>query len=444
MLAIRIAIVTLLAANVLSRTLDEALGEHEELSAFREMISEFPNLLSDLDTDGDVTILAPSDNAFSEYSGAIESAFVSNETISPRQLLNYHILNGRYHTDEIPARGAFYPTFLTDAQYSTVRHGQVVYGKPSHPKADQVSGYFEFYSGWNNVSATLNEGTDLLNIEFDRGLIHLISRPLTIPPTVEDLILLHPDTYAYSDFHSKLRNFRLGQGRPGSDVTFFVPTTEAFSQMYPELKSREDALQEARSTDADDFEEVLEDYNDFTRDLWLYHFINDTTPIYTSRIDHTDWITALRRNITFTVEDDGALWVNNARVVEANWLVSNGVMHIIDQVLNPKETDVPAPTGEATGAVAFDVDGPVESAPALMTPSLANLPDPPTATPRWSEDRADGLAQESGPDDNDAESGEGSGVGQSEGNSDRITTSGSLMGPAVAAAISVWAVMLML
>lgn len=94
------------------------------------------------------------------------------------------------------------------------------------------------------------------------------------------------------------------------DCTFFVPSNEAFDRVG--------SIFENASSEVVD--EVV-----------LYHFINDTTPIYTPRIDHEQWISALRENVTFSYPAADELFINSARVTQANILVENGVIYILDQ-----------------------------------------------------------------------------------------------------------------
>ena len=49
----------------------------------------------------------------------------------------------------------------------------------------------------------------------------------------------------------------------------------------------------------------------------------------------------------------GALFVNGARVVQSNVLIRNGVMHLIDQVLNPAATTAAPSSGATAGVAAY-------------------------------------------------------------------------------------------
>lgn len=63
--------------------------------------------------------------------------------------------------------------------------------------------------------------------------------------------------------------------------------------------------------------------------------------------------------LEITISRDGAVFVNNARVINSDVLIANGVLHVIDTVLDPAEADSepstgddePSPTTAALGSV---------------------------------------------------------------------------------------------
>lgn len=141
------------------------------------------------------------------------------------------------------------------------------------------------------------------------------------------------------------------------DCTFFAPTDDAFAAVGS-------VFQNASSEDLEN--------------LVLYHFINDTTPIYTPRIDHEQWISAPRENVTMSYFEGNQLFINSGRVTRANILVKNGVLHVLDQyvqpdkaairqlivdrVLNPEDAGGDPPS-EAVSSPAYPNASPVENIP---------------------------------------------------------------------------------
>merc|ERR1712137_1330179 len=79
-----------------------------------------------------------------------------------------------------------------------------------------------------------------------------------------------------------------------------------------------------------------------------YHVVNGTVG-YSSGIKNGTVLTTLNgQNLTITIGEEGRIFVNNARVTIPDILVANGVVHVIDEVLNP---------GNATIANPSDVEG---------------------------------------------------------------------------------------
>lgn len=72
-----------------------------------------------------------------------------------------------------------------------------------------------------------------------------------------------------------------------------------------------------------------------------YHVLNGTIA-YASSLGNGTVKTLAGPSLNITVVD-GAVFVNAARVINSDILVANGVMHVIDSVLNPNGTAAPNP-----------------------------------------------------------------------------------------------------
>ena len=119
-----------------------------------------------------------------------------------------------------------------------------------------------------------------------------------------------------------------------SDGTFFAPTNQAFETVGSALTS-------ASSSDL--------------TDILRYHYIsgsNSDSPLYTSRISSASEQTANGDSVSFSYNSGTDLFVNSAAVTYANLLVQNGVVQIIDQVLNPNSNSSTTPVG-SVGLPAF-------------------------------------------------------------------------------------------
>lgn len=107
------------------------------------------------------------------------------------------------------------------------------------------------------------------------------------------------------------------------DVTIFAPTNDAFQAIGGSL--------EGVSVEA-------------LADVLTYHVVSGTVGYSTELTSGATLETVQGEDVTITIED-GAVFVNAARVINADILVAGGVVHVIDSVLNPEKPSAdPEPT----------------------------------------------------------------------------------------------------
>lgn len=82
-----------------------------------------------------------------------------------------------------------------------------------------------------------------------------------------------------------------------------------------------------------------------------YHVLNGTVAYSSLLSNTTDLKTLGGPGLNVTIKD-GAVFVNSARVIAANILISGGVVHVIDSVLNPNGT-TPVDASATTPVVAY-------------------------------------------------------------------------------------------
>jgi uncharacterized surface protein with fasciclin (FAS1) repeats len=408
-----------LTAQTTAQTLDAVLADNTDLSSFRTFLSDSPDLLSDLNPLGDVTVLAWTNSALARFGREI-NASTSTTPRAMTDFLSYHILDGRFETWDIPDQGAFYPTLLP-REGGDAQQQQVVFAYPSHANEVGTSGVFVFVSGYNNISATANENdVSNLNVPFDGGVVHAINAPLTLPPSLEELGgSLGGDVGAFVELGAAagfdVGGSGEGEGLDGDAVTYLAPSNEAFRLMWAAVE--EAGLEEdARA--------------DFLAELWAFHVVGGDAPLYTSRLENdssiaddlTCWVQGDREADGENAASDPSLWIGNARVAQLNWLLSDGVLHVLDAVLNPDNLTMRAPAvRQENGTVAFEVEAPVDELPFLVGDGArtnengirTTLPGKPL--PTFDEQRPGGLAVESTDrsggavdDGEDAAGGEGS------------------------------------
>ena len=111
-------------------------------------------------------------------------------------------------------------------------------------------------------------------------------------------------------------NFSLGidgansDSAPLQDITVFIPIDEAFENIASVLESV-------------DLESVL-----------TYHFLNDSI-VFSPSLGNVSATSLQGTDLTFSVFDDGSIFVNDAKIVFPNVILSNGVAHIIDSYVHP-------------------------------------------------------------------------------------------------------------
>lgn len=122
------------------------LENNPETAPFAQVLADYPELLADIQSTEDITLLVPSESALSELNN--ES---TNETEIP-QLLRYHVLRGSYSVSDLLSQtNPFIRTLMTD---TGVTGGQRV----------QVSGDGEtvnIFSGLNRNATIVAENVSL-------------------------------------------------------------------------------------------------------------------------------------------------------------------------------------------------------------------------------------------------------------------------------------------
>ncbi|KAH8652047.1 FAS1 domain-containing protein [Xylariales sp. PMI_506] len=295
-----LALASLATAQTQESITDALNSQNASLSVLNGLLSTNPDIANALGGLNNVTLLAPNNDALTALISDTGSASILTDTGALLALLQYHVLDGTIYASDIGNTSTFVPTALTNSSYTNVTGGQVV-------EAQSVDGNVTFFSALKqNVTVVT------ANVNFTGGTIHIIDGVLTIPLNDTETIIDANLTAAAGALSASGLEEGLGSL---SDVTIFVPNNDAFSAIGSVLAN----------ASTDDIVNILG-----------YHVINGTVA-YSTDLGNTT-ITAFNgEQLTITVED-GAVFVNAARVIEPDLLVENGVIHVIDQVLNPSNT----------------------------------------------------------------------------------------------------------
>ncbi|CEI65998.1 hypothetical protein FVEN_g4590 [Fusarium venenatum] len=303
-------------------------SENSTLSSLGALVAAQPSLLRDLGRLRNVTILAPSNDALEELlKDTTVARMVDDNPSFVANLLSYHILNGTYYASNITDMDApaFVPTHLTNSTYANVTGGQRVEVMAMN---DTVSFYSGFRAQSNVTKADLN---------FTGGVIHIINRVLSIPQNISDTAVAANLSAAAGALTEANVVTNLSNER---NVTVFVPNNSAFAKVGSVL---------ANASESD------------VADILAYHVVNDTLG-YSSDL----------KNGTLTASDgtklniaiyNGTVFVNEAKVIVPDVLIANGVVHVIDAVLNPEKSSATANPTASTQEAAFSGASSVSDVP---------------------------------------------------------------------------------
>jgi len=300
-----------MAASASAQSLTAALSNQSSLSSLVGFASYIPaSLLSATN----ITVLAPSNAAFAAFLNSSAAAGIATNNASISALLSYHILNGTYYASEITSNATFVPTELNNTAYANVTGGQRVEAILEGSNVTIISGLLQ------------NSTVTTANINFTGGVIHIIDQVLTLPANIS----YTAEAAGLSAAAGALTATNLADAVDGlSDVTVFVPNNAAFQAIGSAVGNLTTAQ----------LASILE-----------YHVINGTVAYSTDLVNGSTIKTLQGNSVTITILN-GTVFVNSAEVVLPNVLVANGVVHVIDAVLNPNATTLtPNPT---TTAVAF-------------------------------------------------------------------------------------------
>jgi transforming growth factor-beta-induced protein len=316
-------------------SLEDVLQSTENLTTFRDVLTtQLPELLANLSSQEQsqqyVTLLAPSDEAFERLGdSSIGQAFGKNDTDVIRNVINYHIIPGDHQDSTVTQSFAFLPTRLNEEAYSTVTGGQRL-GFVKQGDSELI-----IVSGGGTRSLVIAK-----DIFFAGGVMHVIDFPVLPPESlIQAAVPFNLTGFLGAYYQDLFLNELINQA---SDLTLFVPNNLAFERVGSTV--------------------ISIDKNSLTSLIYYHIIVGQRGPFYTSSFSNgTTYRTLQGQSVTIR-QASNSNFVNGARMLQTDLLFANGVMHVIDNVLNPNATaGVPDP---AVGT----------QAPALPGSSLADTP----------------------------------------------------------------------
>ncbi|RFU30408.1 hypothetical protein B7463_g5952, partial [Scytalidium lignicola] len=257
-----------------------------------------------------VTILVPSNDALRSFLNDTAMARMpAPDSGAIAAVLSYHVLNGTYFANNFTDTPMFIETMLENSTYENVTGGQVVEARKD---GDMVSFYSALKTEANITQADLN---------FNGGVVHTINRVLEILMNLSaTYIAANLITVIGAISVAHLTNDFIDM----QNMTVFAPNNGA-SQLLP---------------------------------------LSITLENGTLR-------TVEGSSVNISV-DNGIVYVNKARVILPDVLISNGVVHVIDNVLNPSNksgTPNPTTTGPAFSGASTVSGGNVPFTSNIHTPT---------------------------------------------------------------------------
>ncbi|XP_032358367.1 periostin isoform X5 [Etheostoma spectabile] len=251
--------------------------------------SDVSKLRPEIEGPGSFTFFAPSNEAWELLDEESRNALVSNVNIELYNALHYHMANKRLLTKDLK-NGMTVTSMYNDLglqinHYSngvvTVNCARIIYG--------------------NQVSTN--------------GVVHVIDRVISaVGNTIQDVIEVDDDLTTLSDV-AQTAGFLEKLGQPGH-YTLFAPTNEAFESLGSEVLER------------------IQGDKEVLKALLNFHLLN-SVQCSEAIMSGTSHETLEGNNIEIGCDGE-SLTVNGIKMVRKKDIVTtNGVIHLIDQVLMP-------------------------------------------------------------------------------------------------------------
>ncbi|KAL7469050.1 hypothetical protein ACHAXS_009300 [Conticribra weissflogii] len=169
----------------------------------------------------------------------------------------------------------------------------------------------------------------LIDIEADNGIIHAVDSVLLPTSTTKNIVDIASGDDSFSTLVGAVVAVDLADSLSGDGpFTVFAPTNDAIANL-PE--GTVESL-------------LLPENKDRLVNLLRYHVIPGN--VHSSDLTSGNVETLNGDTVNVNIDDDdGAVTVNDANVIAANILASNGIIHVIDAVLLPPEDEVESLNG---------------------------------------------------------------------------------------------------
>ncbi|KAL2758919.1 hypothetical protein ACRALDRAFT_1080545 [Sodiomyces alcalophilus JCM 7366] len=313
------------------------LSKQDNLTTFLELVKDHQDIYNSLPTDPGVTIIAPNDAAFVKGSG-----WDRDERSIP-VWLTYGILDDVVNLGNLePGDTISLSTLLDSPAHANVTGGQKV---------------FATVQPGGEVILTSGSGTHVtvvgLDIPFDGGVVQIIESLMVTPARLEHSIR---DSYTdLSAFLGALYAADLVQEFAETpNATILAPHNHAFQRFAGTFENM----------DQDELRRVLR-----------YHLVPDAMLRASDLTNNTNLATNAedgeKVHITRFIND---IYVNSAKIIQTDLLVANGIIQMIDSVLNADQHDARPDVTRSAQIPVFTATGQTATGTAAAVPFTSELP----------------------------------------------------------------------
>ncbi|KAK6224401.1 beta-ig-h3 fasciclin [Colletotrichum tabaci] len=317
---------TFAALAAAAQPLDAVLkANNDSLSTFAALLATVPAVGQTITKAVDTTILAPSNDAFAKAMQAdptFAQRAATNATFLT-DLLLYHVVTGKTMAAMFPENSKFAHTLLETPAANVTGNQKVELLR----KGEQA----RVFSGYKQLSVVTKP-----DITYAGGVLHVLDSVLTFPGTPAETAM---DT-GLTSMAGALKRAGLADGVDSLQAaTVLAPTNAAFQAIGATVASMEPA----------DLARILE-----------YHVLMNQVRFSPGITLKMGYKTLMGEKVTLR-KLDGLLYANSARITIADIITTDGVMHVVDSVLNPSSPRL----NPGAGTPAFE--GAVQAANAPFT-----------------------------------------------------------------------------
>jgi len=314
-------------------TIVDIVAGNPDLSILVELLTQ-AGLVEILSGEGPFTVFAPTNDAFDALDPETLEAVASDPDLLESVLL-YHVVEGTVLSTDLE----------DEATVATV-NGADVTTFTDPPKANDANIVEADILASNGVIHVIDkvlippaEETDAPTEETDPPVVETDAPTEEELGTIVDIAVGNPDFSILVELLTQAGLVEVLSGE--GPFTVFAPTNDAFDALDPETL-------EAVASDPDLLESVL-----------FYHVVEGT--VLSTDLEDEATVTTINGADVTTFTDPPR--VNDANIVEADILASNGVIHVVDKVLIPpaEETDAPSEETDPPLEIAEPTPAPTEA-----------------------------------------------------------------------------------